>query len=249
MRKHLSVLMLIARSTIYKILALFLLIASTEYFLFRLSLKSALNAANAGLGMATLESVISDSRIDWAFAVCLVIMAVLLCMTGCEFGSKQGYTLRRLSISERSVFMWQCIYNILCFFMLWAVQTMIAYTLCKLYLAKVDPGLTSVQTVFLAFYRNDFLHSILPLSEVSRWIRNILLFMCLGIGAAHFPFMQRRGKVGVTIIAMTALSLVFFSRGIGIGSLGNDFLVISLSIINIVAILNKVLGRHAYEEA
>lgn len=249
MRKHLSVLMLIARSTIYKILMLFLLIACTEWFLFRFSLKSALLAANSGLGMEALESVVSNSRIGWVFVVCLVITAVLLCMTGCEYGSKQGYTLRRLSISEGSVFIWQSIYNIFCFFMLWALQAMIAYALCSLYLAKVDPGLTSVQTIFLAFYRNDFLHSILPLSEASRWIRNILLFICLGLGAAHFPFMQRRGKVGVTIIAMTALSLVFFSRGIGVGSIGNDILVIFLSIINIIAVLNNVFGRRAYEEA
>lgn len=247
MRKHLSVLMLIGRSTIYKILALFLLIACAQWLLFRFSLNFALDAADAGLEMTALESVISHSRMAWAFAVCFVIMVVLLCMTGCEYGSKQGYTLRRLSVSERSVFVWQSVYNIFCFFMLWAVQAMIAYVLCKLYIAKVDPKLTSVQTVYLTFYRNDFLHSILPLSMVSRWIRNILLVVCLGLAAAHFSYMQRRGKVGVTILAMSSLSLVFFSRGIT--SLGNDILIILLSIANIVAVLKNVLEGDADEEA
>lgn len=247
MRKHLSVLMLIARSTIYKILVLFLVTVCAEWFLFRFSLNSALVAADAGLGMTSLESIVSSSRIPWAFAICFVIMTVLLCMIGCEYESKQGYTLRRLSVSEPSVFVWQSVYNTFCFFMLWAVQTLIAYCLCKLYLAKVDPALTSVQTIFLAFYRNNFLHSLLPLSEVSRWIRNILLVMCLGLAAAHFPYQQRRGKVGVTIIAMTALSLVFFSRSIA--NLGDDILIILLSIANITAVLKNVLGRDSDEEA
>ena len=170
-----------------------------------------------------------SSRIAWVFAVCFVAMAVLLSKTGCEYGSKQGYMLKRLSVSERNVFVWQSIYNSFCFFMLWSVQTLLAYAFCKLYLAKVDPMLTSGQTIFLAFYRNNFLHSLLPLSEVSRWIRNILLLGCLGLAAAHFPYRQRRGKVEVTIIAMTSLSL-FFSRAIG--SLGNDILIMILSIAN-----------------
>lgn len=239
--------MVIARSTIYKILAMLILLVCAEWFMFRFSLNFALASADAGLGMAALETLISRSSITWVFAVCFVVMAAFLSKTGCEYGSKQGYTLRRLSVSERNVFVWQSIYNSFCFFMLWSVQTLLAYALCKLYLAKVDPMLTSGQTIFLAFYRNNFLHSLLPLSEVSRWIRNILLLGCLGLAAAHFPYRQRRGKVGVTIIAMTSLSLVFFSRAIG--SLGNDILIIILSIANAAGVLDNVFRGSADEEA
>lgn len=247
MRKHFSVLMLIVRSTIYKILVLFFLTACAEWLLFRLSLNFALTSADAGIGMAALENIILSSRISWVYAICFVIMAALLCTTGCEYRSKQGYTLRRLSVSELSVFAWQGGYNIFCFFMLWVFQALLSYALCTLYITKADPTLTSSQTIFLAFYRNDFLHSLLPLSEVSRWIRNILLAMCLGLAAAHFSHQQRRGKVGVTMIAMTALSLVFFSRGIA--SLGNDILIILLSIANAAAIIRNVFGRGTDEEA
>jgi len=104
MRAHLSVLMLIARSTIYKILALLLLMAGAEWFQFRWALNFALAGTDAGLGMKALEDVIASSRVAWAFAVCFLIISVLLSMTGCEFGSRPGYTLRRLSVSERSVF-------------------------------------------------------------------------------------------------------------------------------------------------
>lgn len=247
MRAHLSVFMLIARSTIYKILALLLLMAGAEWFLFRFALDAALSGAGAGLGMTPLEQVLANSRAAWAFAVCFVIATALLCLTGCEYGGKPGYTLRRLSVSERSVFAWQCLYNILCFFMLWAFQVLISYALCKRYVAKVDPALTGAQTVFLAFYRSDFLHSLLPLSEMSRWIRNGLLLVCLGLAAAHFPYRQRRRKIGETVIAMAALTLVFFSRALG--SFGNDLLVILLSVANMAAVLKNVFWRDAGEEA
>ncbi len=131
--------------------------------------------------------------------------------------------------------------------MLWAVQLLISYALCKWYIAKVDPALTGAQTIFLAFYRSDFLHSILPLSELSRWIRNVLLLVCLGLAAAHFPYRQRRRKVGVTMIVMTALSLVFFSRAMA--RFGSDILIILLSAANAAAILKNVFWRDAGEEA
>jgi len=131
--------------------------------------------------------------------------------------------------------------------MLWAIQILISYALCRRYIAKADPALTGAQTIFLAFYRSDFLHSLLPLSELSRWIRNVLLLVCLGLAAAHFPYRQRRRKAGESIIAMAALTLVFFSRDLG--SFGNDLLVILLSAANMAAVLKSVFGRDAGEEA
>lgn len=246
MKKHLSVFMLMARSTIYRLLILLLAMAAAQALLFHFTLNAATAAADAGLGPDTLETVISRSHIAWVFAICFVLMAVLLCLTGCNYGSRQENTLRRLSVSERSVFVWQMLYNIACFFLLWVAQALIALALCRWYTTVTDPSFVSGQTIFLAFYRNSFLHSLLPLEEGSRWVRNIMLVIGLGAACAQVPIYQRRGKISITIIAMTSLTLVFFSRSIG--CFGNDMLIILLSAINIGAVLKNVMGRCADEE-
>ena len=118
MRRHLSVLMLIARSTIYKLLGLLVLMVCAEGALYYVTLKKILTDGS----MFSVEELISNSHIIWVFAVFFVIITILLCLTGCEYGSKQGYKLRRLRISERSIFLWQSIYNIFCYLVIWAVQ-------------------------------------------------------------------------------------------------------------------------------
>lgn len=178
---------------IYKILGLLFVMAVAEGTLFYFALNRTLVTENAGLGSTGLEQLFTRS---WAALVCVVFFTVaifLLILTGYEHGSKQGYTLRRLSVSERSVFLWQAVYNTFCCFLFWAVLLGIALALCKLYVAKVGLEYVSGQTIFLAFYRNNFLHSLLPLEETSRYIRNVVLILGLGISSACFPFKQRRG--------------------------------------------------------
>jgi hypothetical protein len=243
MKKHLSVLMLVARSTIYKLLAVIFVMAAAEGALFYFVLNKALVAQSAGLTPAGLEQLFVQSRAAWVYAVSFLLVVALLCMTGCEYGSKQGYTLRRLSVSERSIFLWQAAYNTFCFIFLWAAQIVIVFALCTLYLAKADPSAVSGQTVFLAFYRSSFLHSLLPLEETSRYIRNGILALGLGVSSACFSFRQRRSEVGAEIIALTSLSLVFFARGVG--SLGNDVLVLLLS----AAVTAEAIARVYRKEA
>lgn len=238
MREHLSVLMLMARSTIYKVLGIFFLMAAAEGGLFYLALNRAVATEAPGAGslemegpqmnITGMEQVFQQSRIIWIFALTFLLITALLCLTGTEFGGKQGYTLRRLSIPERTIFLWQAFYNTCCFFLLWAVQLFIVLALCKLYAEKMDPVAVTQQTVFLAFYRNSFLHSLLPLAEISRYARNVLLVLGLGISSAYFPFRQRRGETGVQVIILTAIALIFFSRSMG--SLGGDIFVIVLSL-------------------
>lgn len=246
MRKQLSVLMLMVRCTIYRVVALLLVMVATEFALFGIALHAALAAAEDGAAMESVGRVIAQSHIAWVFAMFFILMAVLLSLTGCEYGSKVGYTLRRLSILERTVFLWQSVYNTLCFFVLWAVQTVLAYGLCRLYVAAVDPSLTGAQTIFLAFYGNAFLHSLLPLAEISRWIRNLTLVVSLGIGAAYFSYGQRRGKHAGVSIAMVPLTLTLFTRSVG--SFLIDIQLLVMAAILAAVMLKNVLGGDACEE-
>lgn len=229
MKKHLSVFSLIARSSIYKLLLLFLLLAAAESVLFCLRLQSTLSAAAAlQLEPDGMEYVFTGGKVFWSSAVIFVLMTAQLCRVGCDFGSSQSYTLRRLRITEKSVFIWQTIFNILSFLMLWAVQLGVAMALCHAYVSVVQE--TSGQAIMLAFYRHKFLHSLLPLSDVSRYIRNIALVLALGIGAAKFSWNNRRGKLGVEIIALTALTVVFFAAETGSDNMDSIVIFLALAV-------------------
>lgn len=242
MKKHISVFMLMARSTIYKLLGLLILMAAVEGILFWLILSR--GALEDGF---SLELVIRQSRIIWVFGVCFLLMTLLLSLTGCEGKSRCGYTLRRLSVSERWVFVWQSVYNVLCYLLLWAVQILTVIALCRLYEAKAAPEYVSGQTVFLAFYRSGFLHSLLPFEETVFWVRNAVFAVTLGICAARFPLAQRKGKRFSEIIVLAFGVLWLFSWEIG--AFGNCFFAIVFALFCAGIAICRALGAEVTYEA
>lgn len=229
MKKHLSVLMLAARGTIYKILALILVMGVLEVALFSIAL---------GGTVLSLEQVTAQSGVPLVLGVCFVLISALLCLNGCEFSSRQGYTLRRLSVSERSVFFWQSVYNTMCFLLLWGAQLGITLALCGLYMSRVDPPMSSGQTVFLAFYRSDFLHSLLPLEEWSLYARNIAFAIALGASSSALGIRQRYGHVrkDVSAVLLIALALIFFPSELGSGWSNMLLLCVALAVTYVTAI-------------
>ncbi len=233
MRQHLSVLMLAARSTIYKILGLFALAAIAEGALFYFALQKTLSGEHLGL-----EQLMSESRIALVSGVSFLLLCALLSLTGCEIsGSKLRYTLQRLSVGEKTIVFWWAAYNAACFFLFWALHVVIALLLSRLYVARIDTAYVSGQTILLAFYRNNWLHSLLPLAETSRYLRNASFVLSLGVNAACFSYHQRRGEKGIAMVVLTMLVAVYFSRAVG--SFGSD-LLLSLTALGITA--SAVIG-------
>jgi hypothetical protein len=237
MKKHLSVLMLFARSTIWKLFALLLLTAGAEVLLFCSLLPGAASpeAAAGGKGMALV------------FAAAFVLLSAMLCLTGCDFGGKLGDTLGRLRISERAVYFWQSAYNLCCYFILWGFQTALSFGLCEWYMAKADPAAVSGQSVFLAFYADGFLHSLLPLDEASRWVRNGCMLLSLGFSSAAAPLMQRRGKLAFSMLASAATALFVFTNPLG--NPEKDFLVAGVCTAWLAWALAGALRKQPEEEA
>ncbi|MDD2375535.1 MAG: hypothetical protein PHQ55_07510 [Eubacteriales bacterium] len=87
MRKHLSILMLLARSSVYKIITLLAVMTAVEAILFYRAIS---------LSDTMLEVVVDRSYISFVFAAACVLMTIILWLPGCEFGSKTGYTIKRL---------------------------------------------------------------------------------------------------------------------------------------------------------
>lgn len=232
MKRHLSIWMLMARSTIYKVLGLFLGLIAADGALFALmpwieeqKVRSVASLAPGASVAVELERMFQYFPV--VFGVCLLALTAVLCLNGCEFSAKQGYTLRRLRVSQREIFLWQAAHNAVCYLLLWAVQTGVVFVLCRYYVAHYQemtmwyPDMVNDQTMVLAFYRNSFLHSLLPLADVWRWVRNAVGCAALGVCAAAFPVRQRRGHKSVAAPILAVLSALFFVQPMGYNSSGS----------------------------
>ena len=103
-----------------------------------------------------------------------------------------------------------------------------------------------VQDVFLVFYRNSFLHSLLPLDETSRYIRDLLLAAALGLETAYFPLCQRYGKPAISTGLMAGMTVVMFAGSTG--SFVTDVMVMLLSaVFAAVSVCGAYSRRGSYE--
>ena len=204
MKKHLSVLMLYVRSTLYKFLLLILIMAALQGVFFALAFRGA-------DGVFALNTILRGSRLGMIFTVCFLALCALLCLNGCEFGSRQGYTLSRLRISGKMTFFWQSVSNAGFVFLFWAAQVGITLMFCAVYTAHYPQQ----QAAMLSFYSNDILHNLFPLEETGILIRNAALLAALAVASASFPVRMRRGERPTSVVAVALICVVFFVRGIG----------------------------------
>ena len=250
MKKHLSVFGLYARSSIFKVLGVLLLMCAVEIAFFHIELQEALTAyEEAGSHMASLEQIFVRSAVNVYFRVALVLITVIICLPGCAFKSRTDYTLRRLSVTERATFFDQAIYNVLIYIILFAVQLVVAFGLARYYISSVSAECITNQSLMLTFWGNRFLHSLLPLKDVGLWIRNALLIVSLALVSAEVPYKQRRHKFSSSVIWLTSYTVVFFNKGIGQGwGLERSFQVVAAVIITAMVIGEVVYHLMKKEE-
>lgn len=198
---ELSVWALLAKSTFYKILAVLLMMIATEHLLFWKLLDKYRSTDN-------LEDIISrfSPVVFWAaFGLVFFILA----RTEGLWNSKSQYTLMRLRITQTQLFVCKSIYNLLCLAMLFAVQAGLVFWMAGLY----ADGQEIPQILFLAFYRSEFLHGLLPMAEIGKWIRNLLLLLAFAVEAA--------GDIGqkkqIAQIGLFVMTISWFITPIGIG--------------------------------
>lgn len=199
--KHLSVLMLYVRGVVYPVIAALVLLVAVQTGLFFWALQR---------GADSLDMLIHSMfcRFVWIGAVLLMI-ALLSRMYG------GGYTVRRLRISEHTVFLWHSLSNLLCFLLLWLAEVTIITLLCRYFLTLPVAGTLSPQALFLAFYSNDFLHSLFPLEEISRWVFLLVSFIVLALSSANAIVRLRYGEKPFPLL-LAALAFVWcFKRALG----------------------------------
>lgn len=203
MKKHGSVLMLWAGSTFYKVLGVLALMMAAEIgYFFAARSKS-----------YSYFDELSGSVLPLLFLAAFLGISALLTLTG-AFGSKSRYTMARLRIGEDTAVIWQAVYMSACYLLLWMVQTGVILLLWYIYRQAPDSRLSD-QGLFFSFYDNSFAHSLLPLSEGSRLLRNVTMCLCLGTSGACFAYGLRRGKWSIPFLLLLAAAGVLFSRPTG----------------------------------
>lgn len=230
MKKHISVLCLAARSSVYKVILILLLMAAAQAGLFLYYLQEGLKIAAAGIANTPLESLFDKPLLQAVFGAAFFAVTFFLCRTGCAFGAQPGCTLDRLSLSPVVVWLWQAVYNTSVFLILWFAEAAASMGMCVLYLHFADPSVLSVQTAFLATYRSEFLHGIIPVYDIALWVRNFVFALTLGTVTATFPFKQRRGKFAGEVLLCAVLLPGIFGCTPGEPGLSIVECVIALSI-------------------
>ena len=162
----------------------------------------------------TLSGSSLETALQHSFRAGIIALQVLLA-SSLGSNSRYSYTLQRLRVSERCVFLWSCVCNTLCFAVLWCVQIMAAVG-AAFWNAKSAVYSAGPQGVFVDFYRSGFLHGLLPLADGYGWARNALFVLALGCVTAYMQLgIRRKGSrswlvcMGLTLLLVLCLPVQY----------------------------------------
>lgn len=216
MRYYTSVWNLLVRRSFWRVMLILLLVIGGNVVCF----------LNYGFeNRVTYYWPLSGRAFQFVFFLGFTAMLTVLPIPGCSFSSCNGYTLRRLGISERHVFFLQAVFNAACFVLLWLTQL-----LCICVFDWMVKGLPVSALDYVRYYNAYLFHSLLPLGDGWRWMRNIALVTGLGFSTAVAPFHQRRGRFAASLVLMFLISIFPFCHDIKddwIGLFGWPFDVIT----------------------
>ncbi len=184
MRKHISVFMLMVRSSVYRLLLVLLGMTLAETAVFYMQ-------------PDRNDRLLFDIFDNGTFIVyaAAVVLCALIQLFVCTSGKAQPrYTLARLSVSEKAVMVWHWLSAAMCFLIIWAWQIILLYAFARWHGAMANSEVLSHQSIFLSTFRRQFLHSVLPLEDISRLARNVVMAICMGGVCAAAAYKLRRGK-------------------------------------------------------
>lgn len=201
MKPYLAALAPAAWLTLWKALGVALLAAGASAWRFVSAL---------GPGESTLAELVQAGRLHWVFALGLILLCAVLLRPGAEQNAKTGYTLRRLPVEERTLTTLWGVQNTLLLLFYWASQTALFLALAQWYLQNAPADAVTAQTLVLACYQSDFLHSLLPMADWPVLARNLLGCAMLGMSAAALPHHWRHGRKAFSTLPLALAAAMAF---------------------------------------
>lgn len=229
MKKHSSVFQLMVRCSFYRVLIILTVMVTLQTGLFWLALNSGSSAEGFGL-----EYVFDKSHISVVFIGAMIAMNILL-RAATEYDTEgKNYTMMRLSVTRKEVYYWHFVSNMLYYLLFFSVQLLTVIMLGIMYLKFASPEYVTGQTLFLAFYRNNFCHSLLPFGDFPYWIRNIVILISAAMWSAYYPKEEECEKKKKHFNSFVFLPVLF------IGELGDYFYCGFLVIFGTIGIIWKI---------
>lgn len=230
MNRYLSTVGLYARSSLYKILLITLvtaLLAGALVYYYPVG-----QEANAyyvdpdGNRMPYtytepyLDGVIGISRAPVVCAVGFTAIVAVMCLTGCGYGVKTDYTVRRLRVREKTACMLWAGYHAALLLFFWAVLALTLYGVMLLHCqqVKVPDGYvleSGPQTIMLLCYTDTFLHHLVPLQDAAVWGLCISSVLAVAFTTVLFAYRQRRGSFSLLVLLALAGTIGGFFCSLG----------------------------------
>lgn len=209
MKKKLSILNLIARHSLGRVLLVLIALAAANVVVFLTQLNPE---------YVSLYQEFDRMPMYLVCAVGFALMTLVLCFPMRDRGGRQNYFLYRLKLRPRTVFWNHALYNALCYGLFYMVQGLTLAALCAVVKLQ-HPDRFTQQTIFITTYQSGLIHSFLPLGDWLLSLSNLVMIATLGICTAALPTRNRSGKLSVTtfVAAILALFVVYLQVNEGGG--------------------------------
>ena len=143
MKRIASLLMLAARSTLWKAAGITLASCLTEAGLFLAALSGWQDTVRTAYyeysNPMGLEGLLMQYPLSWCFRIGLVLVCAVLAFLGWEGSSRVSYTLRRLSVGHRALTLLWAGYGFFCLLFFWAAHLGTLLALCAAALPRLAP--------------------------------------------------------------------------------------------------------------
>lgn len=206
MNRYLSTVGLYARSNLYKILLITLVTALLAGFLvYRYPTPQEItkyyydfdgNPVPYTYNTPYLDDVIGLSRAPVVCAVGFTAIVAVMCLTGCGYGVKTDYTVRRLRVREKTACLLWAGYHAALLLFFWAVLALTLYGVLLHSQGKVPEwyGQVGSQTMMMLCYTDTFLHHLMPLQDPAMWGLSISSVLAVSFTTVLFSYRQRHGS-------------------------------------------------------
>ena len=206
MNRYLSTVGLYARSSLYKILLITLVTALLAGFLvYRYPTPQEItkyyydfdgNPVPYTYNTPYLDDVIGFSRAPVVCAVGFTAIVAVMCLTGCGYGVKTDYTVRRLRVREKTACLLWAGYHAALLLFFWAVLALTLYGVLLHSQGKVPEwyGQVGPQTMMMLCYTDTFLHHLMPLQDPAMWGLSISSVLAVSFTTVLFSYRQRHGS-------------------------------------------------------
>lgn len=222
MKQYFSLFLLFLRHSAWKVLLLAAAMAAVQMGLFW--------GLTPDPAAHSLEACLAACRTPLAIAVLLgfALLSALLLTDGAKGKHRLSYTLDRLAISPKAVLGCQAIYNILAYLLFWAVQVLTILGLFWLY--QQQGGYVGPQTLYLVTWQDELVHSFLPMEELLRWLRNLVLIVGLAVTVACSAAQLRQKNKPIAFGALVGGTTAAFIQPMGQAPIDMTAILLTLTI-------------------